>query len=87
MQIIQRLVRLLRSKENSRKAATARNEAEHLAWQERRRELHETAAAKLVLLTRSALPPATQWAELHRTLGSDHAKAQPLKRLKLSGCC
>lgn len=43
------------------------------------RRLHERASARLVLLSREALPPATQWPELERTLEADHPLLQRIR--------
>ena len=36
------------------------------------RHLHESSGARLILATRTPLPPVEQWDELHRTLDADH---------------
>ena len=52
------------------------------------RELHEAAAARLVLVTRTQLPPEEQWAALASTLDADHpmlARIQGLTALRAAG--
>ncbi len=43
--------------------------------------LHHQLAARLVLVTRSILPPENQWAELERTLDPDHPVLTRIRRL------
>ncbi|MEQ1873207.1 MAG: SDR family NAD(P)-dependent oxidoreductase [Ilumatobacteraceae bacterium] len=52
------------------------------------RQLYESVAARLVLVTRTALPPEDQWPELKRTLDADHpllARIQGLAALRAAG--